>query len=714
MSKWDSAEISEAVGFVDSDKLIWRKIEVIDRNPGGLILRHDGELMIKQSPEAQLEEQTDKYAAALLREYSKWAKRQLKKYFDELDVNWYEVKNIDAVFRRAGEKAIADGGDQKQLSEAWGSAGLLYLRQSAAQAWEFTRETFLPKIGASFSFKKSGPFTLRKAAPGPGNWDDPIQMLSEMPGFFIRDHMGRVNKGLTARGKEIVKAGIRDSIGYREIGKELRDQLPGMWTKYGKHYSNVVANAGVQRARAFAEISSYVDAGIEYAELVAVLDQRTTNQCRFLDGQHIQVSNIVNILNQTLEITNPEEIKRVTPWVYDRRDPKTGTPQLVTRNGVVLADILRSGYGKIDDKGEYAARKMGDQLAIDASIGPPPYHGFCRTTMNPVVRTFSAPAGTWRQAIPSVPQKANQASNLTTSSALRGLTTAAAAGVVATSNRPTTTGEYPTEDKPVIIGEPIDPETGEYADDDWLEDQAADVQVKRRIEIAMAQIQNDLNELYRDMRRKDLSSKQRGQLIKDIFLRRIKETRVGGKVKLEKADYVFQSVDRIRGDMPQADADKIRRYVLGFLSDKMLKAVKRRKLPRIVENRSPKGRPTGHWDRSENVFHLPPMKTAKAQAVILRVFAHYFDTFGHCGEAAIAARGDSLSSDVIFQYNETMFSDVATPSLYAGRLDEESVVSEWTASAFETLALTTNLGFLWETAPKHVAFLLAYLEGKFV
>lgn len=693
-----NAEISEAIGVADADQFIWRKLETIDREPGGLILRPDGELMLKQSPEGQVEEQTDKYAAALLLEYKKWAKTKMREYFNEIDVDWYEVKDVDAVFQQAGEKVITGGKDQKDLSAAWGGAALLYLQQAAAQAREFTRGTFLPKIGSSIT---SGDKLAMKA-------------LAEMPGFFIRDHLGNVSKGLTKRGREIVMAGKRDSIGYREIGKELRDQLPGMWAKYGNNYANVVANAGVQRARAFAEISSYVEAGIEYAELVAVIDQRTTDCCRFLNGQHISVSNVTEILNRTLEITNPEDIRKVTPWVNNRRNPDTGQMQLVTRNGVVLADILRSGYGKIDDRGQFAARKMGDQLAIDASIGPPPYHGRCRTTMNPVVRTFSVPAGKWRQAIPTVPPKPKEASTLTTASALRGLTLAASVGALSTGNRPANTGELPTDKKPVHIGDPIDPETGEYASEGWIEDRSADVQVSRRVKNAMVKLQNALNEIYRANGREDLSLAQKGTILRDIFKRRIAELRGGSKVRMEKIDHSFQSVERVRGDMPHREADAIRRYAFGYLSDRMLKVVKRRKLPRIVNNRSSKSQPVGHWDRAQNVFHLPKMETAKSQAIILRVFAHYLDTFGHNGEAAIADKGDSLVSNEIFQYNDIMFSDVATPSIYSGLMYNEPRISEWTASAFEALALPANLGFLWDIAPRHVAFLMSYIEGQFV
>jgi len=1068
MSMGNDTTIAEAVGFADVDQLVWRKVENIDRAPGGRFLGDDGELMVKLSAETEIEDMSDAYADALMTEYSSWAKGQLDEYFEIIDVNWYEVDDVEAVFDAAGTAAITDESDIEKLSAAWAASSLLYMNRSAAQAREFAKTAYLPKIGSGIS-------TGDKEA---------MRMLSQQPGFFLRDQLGRVSSGLTKHGIDIVQRGIRDGIGYREIGKELREQIPGLWGKYGTNYTNVVANVGVQRSRAFAEISAYVEGGIEFAELIAVLDQRTTDtcfsgstmvatpwgekridrinagdyvftggnsaervkgvlrhrvnkilrlrlssgrhimtteghpfltpsgwvpagelekgtqlasqgiqgsqsvgcsnlramrkrirsegylrstgtdavlfggvperestrgvqqgttdqevcylrsgvqgqaivgdvreiafsllhemqasarhehvhlvregiriqavgeeeckilqrglqgeiqgddevgamrfrrhrrkradsrtrkanreflcgsfhsvdersdrggwgvlafgqiqdrgqgefeekkrkehigtrmdtredfgrgrqgthpgeakemdhaeylrrsgeplfvkaveaiigdfevynlevdndptyiaegavvhNCRFLDGQVIAVDNIVSTLNQTLEITNPEEIKKVAPWISTRKDPKTGTPQLVTRNGDVLADILRSGYGKLDDKGEYAARKMGDQLAVDANIGPPPYHGFCRTTMNPVVKTFTAPAGTWRQAIPTPPMNPKSATSVKTPTFFQGLTGAALVGSIGASDRPFLRGRNPTETTATRIGSPIDPEGGVWAEEGWIDAQTAFSQVKRRISNAAKRLTDAMSELYRAKGRKDLSYKQKGALLRSIFDSRLKEIR-SGAVTMEKAEYAFTPHDRVRGDMPRTQASAVRRYALSFLSDRMLRVVSRRKLPRIVQNTSPKGRPTGYWDRSENVFYLPKMETAKARAVVLRVFAEYFDTFRHNGEAAVTARNQSLASDTIYNVNGVLYLDVATASFFDGviygEIGENSVnaaagtvsgssetESNWTRSAFECLAdgFETNLGFLWDTAPEHVAFLLAYIEGQFV
>ena len=717
MSLGDEAVIASAVGFADVDQLIWRKIEIIDRLPGGRFLRDDGELMQKISNGAQIEELTDAYAAKLKGEYSTWAKKQLGEYFDDLDVDWYGVGDVEKVFIKAGSNAITDAKDVKKLSATWAAASLLYLNRAAAQAREFTKTSFLPKIGSGIS-------TGDKEA---------MKWLSRQPGFFLRDQLGRVNAGLTKHGVGIVRAGIGDGLGYREIGKELRDKIPGLWGKYGANYSNVVANVGVQRARAFAEITAYTEAGIDAAELIAVLDQRTTDICRFLDGQIISVNNVAHILNQTLEITNPEEIKSVSPWISTRKNPQTGIPQLVTRNGVVLADIVRSGYGRLDDRGQFSAYKMNDQLAIDANIGPPPYHGLCRTTMNPVVKTFSVPAQSWRQAIPTVALEPKPVSPINTPTILQGVTGAAYVNSIGASDRAYQTGEMPTAEKPAAIGTPLDPESGVWGEDGWLEAENARDQVKQRVSNALKKMSDAMSEIYRAKGRRNLSYKQKGALLNSIFQKRLKEVRSGSLSVVEKADVIFQEFERERGDVPRIEAKKIREYALSFLSDRMIKAIVRRKLPRLIYNRSPKGRPTGYWNQAERAFYIPKMENAKSRAVILRVFAEFFDTFGHCGEAAVRARNQMLASNTVFNVNGILYLDVATASFFdgliygergankidatAGKVEGSSdTESNWTRSAFECLAegMEHNLGFLWDTAPQQLAFLMAYIEGQFV
>jgi len=340
------------------------------------------------------------------------------------------------------------------------------------------------------------------------------------------------------------------------------------------------------------------------------------------------------------------------------------------------------------------------------------------------------------QAVATTPLAPKAASTVITPNALRGLTVANQAGAIGSSQRAAVPVRTPTDSRPVKIGDPVDLEAGFLADEGFIEEFSVGSQVKKRVGASMQRIQNALNEAFRKRGRLDLSSKQKGALLRGIFQKRLNELKAELKTQLEKGEVTLVAADRERGDMPRAQAYAIRKYALGFLSERLLKVVARRKLPRIVLNRTPKGRPTGYWDREENVFYLPEMNTPKARAVILRVFAKYFDSFAHNGEAAVTARNQSLASDTVYNVNGELYLDTATPSFYSGRLygqldpkikvnaatgnvsgvDKDETENEWSATAFEALAdgFEFNLGFLWENAPRHLAFLMSYIEGQFV
>jgi len=98
------------------------------------------------------------------------------------------------------------------------------------------------------------------------------------------------------------------------------------------------------------------------------------HNCRMMDGQVISVDECSSLMEQGANVTNPEDIKTVNPFMTTRRDPETGQRSIFTATGTKLAEITRSGYGTRDDRGEFKANMFGNQLPKGANIGPPPYH----------------------------------------------------------------------------------------------------------------------------------------------------------------------------------------------------------------------------------------------------------------------------------------------------------------------------------------------------
>ena len=113
---------------------------------------------------------------------------------------------------------------------------------------------------------------------------------------------------------------------------------------------------------------------------MAVLDEATTPTCRFLDGKTFSVSNGLDLFDQVE--AEPDSLPELTPWVRESTNPTTGRRSLtVQRQGepFAIADIVRSGVGSRDDRGEFAQGLDENELG-DLNIGYPPYHALCRSS----------------------------------------------------------------------------------------------------------------------------------------------------------------------------------------------------------------------------------------------------------------------------------------------------------------------------------------------
>ena len=98
------------------------------------------------------------------------------------------------------------------------------------------------------------------------------------------------------------------------------------------------------------------------------------HNCRFLDGQVISVDECADLMERGANVSKPEDIRTVNPFINVRKDTETGQRSLFTTTGTKLAEITRPGYGTRDDRGEFKANMFGNQLPKGGNVGPPPYH----------------------------------------------------------------------------------------------------------------------------------------------------------------------------------------------------------------------------------------------------------------------------------------------------------------------------------------------------
>jgi len=276
--------------------------------------------------------------------------------------------------------AIADG-----FTKAGGAfAGLLAspLLQhgmrvvKAVRAWDAKKYEWGP--GGS-KVPSNGPITATFDAVDKAS----VNFLRKSTVNFVTDQFKQRSAQWSEAARSITARGFEQGLSGDEIGKDLSRWLE---VRGGNpNYYRVVANAYTVRAEAYGHLSTYSKAGIETAIFTAILDERTSDQCRWADGKFVNVGRALDLLKGLESLDDPMDVKYENPWVRERQ-LDDGKKEIFVRGkdgtDTVLAEISRSGMGNRDDRGEYTD-KVNDILS--QSIGPPPLHGLCRSTLQPVI-----------------------------------------------------------------------------------------------------------------------------------------------------------------------------------------------------------------------------------------------------------------------------------------------------------------------------------------
>jgi SPP1 gp7 family putative phage head morphogenesis protein len=207
-----------------------------------------------------------------------------------------------------------------------------------------------------------------------------VRHLTSSQANFVRDEYGRRNDAFGERARQIVADGLEAGLGREDIAADLERAAQDVLAGRSSFYWEVVAGSFVSRGRSFAQLSSYAEAGVDRYLIEAVLDERTTEICRFLHGKSFSVATGLRTFERV--DAEPDLIKDLTPWVREAIDPATGAKTLFVERGeerVRVADVTRSAVGTRDDRGEFG-RGLSERDLANLGVSFPPYHGLCRTT----------------------------------------------------------------------------------------------------------------------------------------------------------------------------------------------------------------------------------------------------------------------------------------------------------------------------------------------
>lgn len=172
-----------------------------------------------------------------------------------------------------------------------------------------------------------------------------------------KDVLFWVGKSYDRHFSEGMKLLVKDSFISGSSRIELVDKMAEYFNKEEpnmKEYLSLLADHNTTRIAEMGHVAGHEEAGVEYAEIVAVMDARTSPICRHLNGRLIPLSVMTDQRDKILEASTRhdiEAIKRIQPMMNER-----------------------SGKGQ---------RMLGMRKTseiTDSGIGLPPYHFRCRTT----------------------------------------------------------------------------------------------------------------------------------------------------------------------------------------------------------------------------------------------------------------------------------------------------------------------------------------------
>ena len=173
--------------------------------------------------------------------------------------------------------------------------------------------------------------------------------------------------------QELIK-GLETGEHYRKVTAEIVKKTPEIVTRQQVNFLNVTAQNALGRARSQAQLMTYRDAQVTVIRLSAVMDERTTPQCSFLNNQIIGVEPTLNYMEKA--VSRDEDPRNAFPWIVARKDRKTGKEFLeFTQDGKTHR------FAETDKRGEMKYREGWniDKL-VPYGVGMPPYHALCRST----------------------------------------------------------------------------------------------------------------------------------------------------------------------------------------------------------------------------------------------------------------------------------------------------------------------------------------------
>jgi SPP1 gp7 family putative phage head morphogenesis protein len=215
---------------------------------------------------------------------------------------------------------------------------------------------FRLKDSTAFGGEKP-PVTLKFGGPD----EAAIEFFGKFDGYYFSKYVDNSSDALQKffREEYLDKGGSLFKYGEStEYLNDFRKAAGGMLDKVNDRGVDTIISSSVQRIRNYAHINSLQQAGFEYMRVVAIIDEKTSEICLFLNGKLIKVDTASKAI---------ERLTELSPGDYANELYYSALGKAFARDGVNYVKERVDEDGLIDDE------------LVSEGRGFPPYHPRCRT-----------------------------------------------------------------------------------------------------------------------------------------------------------------------------------------------------------------------------------------------------------------------------------------------------------------------------------------------
>jgi SPP1 gp7 family putative phage head morphogenesis protein len=141
--------------------------------------------------------------------------------------------------------------------------------------------------------------------------DEAALILGNQNLFWIGNFYG---SQLDSKIDEVLKEYIKGGKTISEVASDFQSKFYDK-TDRGYQYFEDLADYSGSKIRELGKVSGFEKAGIEYYQIQAIIDDRTSEICLFMNDKIFPVSDATAYRDTLLGMDNPEDIKDFAPWL---------------------------------------------------------------------------------------------------------------------------------------------------------------------------------------------------------------------------------------------------------------------------------------------------------------------------------------------------------------------------------------------------------------